>query len=141
MPGRGRPFQAGQSGNPKGRPRGIQERVPRGAFKAAYERVLAKHPELLEQVIFDGLRGQRNARNAVPYVELGAKLGKEIGAGRDAVDTQPVIFHFHTNLNPLALAPRSLLQQQRSLPAPAVPATPPSRTTKRAGAKSTGGSQ
>ena len=74
------------------------------------------------------------------FVELVARVCKEIGADAQG-DTRPVIFHFHTNLNPLALAPRSLLQQQRSLPAPAVPATPPSRTTKRAGAKSTGGSQ
>ena len=118
-------FKPGQSGNPNGRPSGIKEALPRGAFKAAYDRVLAKDPQLLDTVIRAGLKGQPKARNAVPFLELGAKLGKEIGAGRDAVDTQPVIFHFHTNLNPLALAPR-VLQQQRSLPpvVPPAPATP-----------------
>ena len=60
-----------------------------GAFKAAYDRVLAKDPQLLDTVIRAGLKGQPKARNAVPFLELGAKLGKEIGAGRDAVDTQP----------------------------------------------------
>jgi len=39
----------------------------------------------------------------VPFLELGAKLGKEIG-GTAADDTRPVIFNFFTNLNPLALA-------------------------------------
>jgi hypothetical protein len=144
-------FKPGNRANPKGRPPGIKEALPRGAFKAAYDRVLAKDPQLLDTVIRAGLKGQPKARNAVPFLELGAKLGKEIGAGRDAVDTQPVIFHFHTNLNPLALSGR-VLQQQRSLPAPpavplagagrapAVPNAPPSRTSKRAGAKPTGGS-
>ncbi len=39
----------------------------------------------------------------MPFLELGAKLGKEIG-GTAADDTRPVIFNFFTNLNPLALA-------------------------------------
>jgi hypothetical protein len=143
-------FKPGQSGNPKGRPPGIKEALPRGAFKAAYDRVLAKDPQLLDTVIRAGLKGQPKARNAVPFLELGAKLGKEIG-GNAAEDSRPVIFHFHTNLNPLALS-GAVLQQQRSLPAPAavplagagrapaVPNAPPSRPSKRAGAKPPGGS-
>jgi hypothetical protein len=104
----------GQIANPKGRPPGIKEAVRRGAFKAAYDRVLAKDPQLLDTVIRAGLQGQPKARNAVPFLELGAKLGKEIGADAEH-DTRPVIFKFFTNLNPLALSGR-VLQQQRSLP-------------------------
>jgi hypothetical protein len=108
-------FKPGQSGNPKGRPPGIKEALPRGAFRAAYDRVLAKDPQLLDTVIRAGLKGQPKARNAVPFLELGAKLGKEIGADAEH-DTRPVIFHFHTNLNPMALAPKPL-------PQPPVPPT------------------
>jgi len=85
-------------------------------------------------------RGLKNEEYARGFGELVARVCKEIG-GRDAGDPQPVIFHFHTNLNPLALS-GSVLQEQRSLPrAPPVPAALPSRTSNRAGAKSTGGSQ
>jgi len=129
----GQPFKPGQSGNPKGRPPGIKETLPRGAFKAAYDRVLAKHPELLDTVIRAGLQGQPKARNAVPFLELGAKLGKEIGADAQG-DTRPIVFNFHTNLNPMALAPKPL-------PAGAargIPVSRSSQTSKRAGAKPTG---
>jgi hypothetical protein len=79
-------FKPGDRANPKGRPPGIKEALPRGAFKAAYDRVLAKDPQLLDTVI---------------------RAGKEIGADAEH-DTRPVIFKFFTNLNPMALAPRSL---------------------------------
>jgi hypothetical protein len=110
--------------------------LPRGTFKAAYDRVLAKHPELLDTVIRAGLQGQPKARNAVPFLELGAKLGKEIGADA-AHDTRPVIFNFHTNLNPMALAPKPL----PSGAARGIPVSRSNRTSKRAGTKPTGGSQ
>ena len=62
---RGRSFPPGVSGNPRGRPKGIKEALPRGAFKAAYDRVLAKHPELLDTVIRAGLQGQPKARRVL----------------------------------------------------------------------------
>jgi hypothetical protein len=121
-------FKPGDRANPKGRPPGIKETLPRGAFKAAYDRVLAKHPELLDTVIRAGLQGQPKARNAVPFLELGAKLGKEIGADA-AHDTRPVVFHFHTNLNPMALdGPQSPMRRildgesSRGVGAPGLPA-------------------
>ncbi len=48
-------------------------------------------------------RGPEDKRSAHAIAELIGRVGKEIG-GRDSVDTQPVIFNFFTNLNPLALA-------------------------------------
>ena len=82
-------------------------------------------------------RGLDDPRYAHAWADLIGKVGKEIGGNHGADDTRPVIFHFHTNLNPLALAgsgPRSLP------PAPSAPAAPPSRPSKRAGAKPPGGS-
>ncbi len=104
-------------------------------MKAAIDTVLSRDPTLLPAAIRRGLKAEEHARG---FVELVARVCKAIG-GNAAEDTRPVIFHFHNNLNPLALSGRVL--QQRSLPAPAVPATPPSRTTKRAGTTPPGGSQ
>ena len=99
---RGRPFPPGNNANPKGRPKGIQEAFPRGRVRAAFDRVTTANPTLLDQVFLDGLQGKRNARNAVPFVELGAKLGKEIGADA-ATTTKPTIIIIKTNANLLAL--------------------------------------
>ena len=127
-------FKPGQSGNPNGRPPGIQETRPRGYVKAAIDTVLAKDPTLLPTAIRRGLKNEEYARG---FVELVARVCKEIG-GNPAQDPRPVIFHFHTNLNPMALAGSG---QPRSLPpAPSAPAAPPSRPSKRAGAKPPGGS-
>jgi hypothetical protein len=104
-------FRPGVSGNPKGRPKGIQETKPRGYLRAAIDAVMATDPKKLIAAIRRGLDDPRYAHG---WAELIAKVGKEIGADA-AHDTKPVIFHFHTNLNPLALSGR-VLQQQRSLP-------------------------
>jgi len=52
-----RPFKPGQSGDPRGRSRGIPERYPGGYVKAALERVMVKNPKLLEELIERALRG------------------------------------------------------------------------------------
>jgi hypothetical protein len=37
MPGKGRPFQVGQIGDPKGRPKGAKDKFPRGFLRRVYE--------------------------------------------------------------------------------------------------------
>ncbi len=73
-------------------------------------------------------RGLEDKRYAHAFAELIGKVGREIG-GNAAEDTRPVIFHFHTNLNPLALAgPQSPMRRiidgesSRGVGAPGLPA-------------------
>jgi hypothetical protein len=92
--------------------------------RAAIDTVLAKDPTLLPTAIRRGLKNEEYARG---FVELVARVCKEIGA--DAVhDTRPVIFNFHTNLNPMALAgPQSPMRRiidgesSRGVGAPGLP--------------------
>ncbi len=93
-------FKPGKSGNPKGRPPGIKEARPRGYVKAAIDAVMAADARLLKTAILSGLKDRREARG---WAELIAKIGKEVGTDA-AHDTKPVVFHFYTNFNPLALA-------------------------------------
>jgi len=93
-------FKSGKSGNPKGRPPGIKEARPRGYVKAAIDAVMAADARLLKTAILSGLKDRREARG---WAELIAKIGKEVGTDA-AHDTKPVVFHFYTNFNPLALA-------------------------------------
>jgi hypothetical protein len=73
-------------------------------------------------------RGLEDKRYAHAFAELIGKVGREIG-GNAAEDTRPVIFHFHTNLNPLALAgPQSPMRRiidgkpsSRAVGAPGLP--------------------
>ncbi len=62
-----------------------------GPVKAAYDRVLATHPDLLDRAIDRGLC----AKDPMPYVELGAKLGSSVvrdivrGALQNVVERDP----------------------------------------------------
>jgi hypothetical protein len=95
-------FKRGQSGNVKGRPPGIKETRPRGYLRAAIDTVMTADPKKLTTAI---RRGLEDPRYAHAFAELIGKVTKEIG-GSAAEDTRPVVFHFHTNLNPMALAGR-----------------------------------
>ena len=72
-------FKPGRSGNPAGRPPGIVEKSPRNTVGAAFDEVLRSSPELMTDAIRRGLQG----RNALGYLELWARIGKEVGSGAD----------------------------------------------------------
>ena len=99
----GRPFTKGKSGNPRGRPPGIKEPVPRNTVLAAWNAVVGRDRKLVEKVISAGLR--LPASKALPFVELGARLNKELGAGIDS-GMLPVIINFHSNVDPMKLRRR-----------------------------------
>lgn len=70
----GRPFKKGQSGNPRGRPRGAKDAVPRtfkASIKAMYEKLATKRPELFEDAITHDLRTRRGMA-AFHHVQLAA---------------------------------------------------------------------
>lgn len=134
-------FKPGNRGNPKGRPPGIKETRPRGYLRAAIDTVMAADPKKLTAAIRRGLEDKRYAH---AFAELIGKVGKEIGGSAADGDARPVVFHFHTNLNPMALAgsaaaPRSLAhgEPRRGVSAPNAPAHAGKRRG-RAGAPPTG---
>ncbi len=118
-------FKPGQSGNPKGRLPGIKETRPRGYLRAAIDTVMAAGPKKLTAAI---RRGLEDPRYAHAFAELIGRVGKEIGGSAADGDTRPVVFHFHTNFNPMALAgsaaPRSPAhgEPRRGVSAPSAPA-------------------
>src|SRR5712692_3115783 len=116
-------FKPGKAGNPKGRPPGIKETRPRGYLRAAIDTVMAADPKKLTAAI---RRGLEDPRYAHAFAELIGRVGKEIGGSAADGDTRPVVFHFHTNLNPMALAGdhRSLAhgEPRRGVGAPSEPA-------------------
>jgi len=96
----GRPFAKGKSGNPRGRPPGIKEPVPRNTVLAAWNAVVGRDRKLVEKVISAGLRLPPS--KALPFVELGARLNKELGAGIDSGGA-PVIINWNSNVDPMKL--------------------------------------
>jgi len=102
-------FKPGQSGNPRGRPRGIQETRPRNSVRAAWNAVTDRYPKLVEDVIYEGLsRGRKQGRmpgrplDALPFVTLGARVNREIGADPGQV-SRPVTIIVNTNVDPMKL--------------------------------------
>ena len=84
-------------------------------------------PERMPTFVDAIRRGLEDKRSAHAFAELIGRVGKEIG-GTAADDARPVVFHFHTNLNPMALAgsaaPRSPAhgEPRRGVGAPSEPA-------------------
>ena len=74
-------FKKGCAPGP-GRPKGARDRVPRGSVKAAYETFVAARGG--QAKIVDAIeRGIRDPRRSLGFLELYAKVLKEIGAGSD----------------------------------------------------------
>lgn len=97
--GRGRPFPPGQSGNPKGRPPGIKDRLPRGFVARLVLATLEANEAAACEAFRRMLTNPRQVRDAL---ELAGRLNKEIGAAAlDALPTATITVY--TNLDPNAL--------------------------------------
>lgn len=102
-------------------------------MRRAWEEVTGRDPKLLPDVIRRGLEGERLAKNALGYVELGAKLHHEIGQGSDAdMPVRKIIIHTNVNLYALRRAAvraaidvtPTAVTEEHSPPAAARPASP-----------------
>jgi hypothetical protein len=68
---------------------------------------MTKNPTLLEELIERGLRGRADVGRG--FAELVAKVGREIGTADAASTVRAVTYNFFTNLNPMALAGRRIV--------------------------------
>lgn len=94
-------FKPGKSGNPKGKPKGAKDRMPRGLLKQAIAVVMAGEPKLIEDVIRRNLKDRKKDLQAV---ELIGKVTKEIGPTDAASALKPTVIIIKTNVNLMALA-------------------------------------
>jgi hypothetical protein len=119
MRGKGRPFQTGQIANPRGRPKGCKDRLPRGFMRRVYETALKRKEKdvvaFIERMLVDHKQG-------LQAHELAAKLMKEIGSAQDLASIlKPTTIIIRTNINPLAMAHQPIavegqVLEQRRLP-------------------------
>jgi hypothetical protein len=117
----------GSALNPRGRPPGVKELVPRGFVKKLVFGVITGNVEAVAEAL---RRAAVNPRSVISVLEHAARLNKEIG-GREDGRGGTTIINLHTNVNMLALraaAPRAakVLEHQ---PAPQLP---PPRSPRRA---------
>lgn len=73
-------FKKGASGNPGGRPKSVTANTTaQGPVHKAWLDLVKKKPWLLKEALERGLEGKK----ASVYLELGAKLGREIGGDEE----------------------------------------------------------
>ncbi|MGH7310068.1 MAG: DUF5681 domain-containing protein [Candidatus Rokuibacteriota bacterium] len=87
-------WEPGKSGNPRGRPTGIKEALPRGLVKRLVLETL-QESEAEAKASYRRMLG--NARTVGQALDLAAKLNKEIGSGA-IEDMKPVVINFHSNV-------------------------------------------
>lgn len=89
-----RPYRKGQSGNPKGKPKGAKDKVPRSA-KRAVELLIERFgtdTALLEKALRKGLEAK--APSSFPYLKL--VVEQSVGAPEQPVTgTTTVVFSKH----------------------------------------------
>ena len=85
-----------------GRPKGAKDRFPRGSIKAAWDRVMATREgyESLDEAIRAGLKDRRQR---LGFLELGARLNREIGPGADVAALPVTVIINGTPLDPSKL--------------------------------------
>jgi hypothetical protein len=71
-------FKPGQSGNPGGRPKGSPNVLP--SVREIVNAVMAGHREEITDAL---RRAATNTRNVLAFVEMAAKLNKELGPAAD----------------------------------------------------------
>ena len=98
-------FTKGKSGNPQGRPKKNVDTAKASVLKAFVE-LAARKPWLVREAIEKGLKGPR----PLGYLELGARLLKEIGAQEDTKTQVAIVF-----TSPLDVGK---LQEAQVFPAP-----------------------
>lgn len=69
---RGRPFQKGQVANPRGRPKGAKDKLPR-TFRALAAEILAEAPDDVKSSLLAGVKGNQ----AHKYLAIFANLEKQ----------------------------------------------------------------
>ena len=94
-------FKKGCAPGP-GRPKGAKDRVPRGSIKAAWDRVMATREgyESLDEAIRAGLKDRRQR---LGFLELGARLNREIGPGAEVAAPPVTVFINGAELDPSKL--------------------------------------
>lgn len=90
-------FEAGKSGNPAGRPKKDKSRL--SSIKEAWEDLCSGKPYLIKEALERGLRGQR----PLGFLELGARVMKEIGQAEEQKSAVTIVFN--SSLNTSALRP------------------------------------
>lgn len=106
---RGRSWQPGQSGNPKGRPPGIKEALPRGLMARIWLAAAEANEEQIRQIAVELLT---NRRTALAAMELVARLGREIGPGVEG-PVQPATIILSGALDPSRVRRKEYRQEER----------------------------
>jgi hypothetical protein len=126
VPGEGRRFRRGERANPRGRPPGVKELVPRGFVKKLVFGVITGNVEQVAEAL---RRAAVNPRSVISVLEHAARLNKEIG-GREDGKGRPTIINLNTNVNMLALKAAASRAAKPIEHEPA--ALPPTRSRRRA---------
>jgi hypothetical protein len=108
-------FEKGKSGNPKGG----KTREQKASLLKAFIDLAASQPWLIKEAFERGLKGSR----PLGYLELGARLMKEIGSEQSTAPKIAIVFNSNLDTNKLkegAAPPRLMQMTMPALPAHAM---------------------